>query len=644
MALYLTEPYPLKLTTRGLIKKPVPRTRVFVCSPRLEQVENITRALLKGTKCLRARKLIPSILILAEPKDISSDLRHLTFKLQLKQSLFKMVERFTKDKNILLKELTKDKTEALAKLRQLTVKSDYSEQGKIVDRIASKINQLKIVIREIGDENSKVFKDNREDCITNLVKKTQVLLAETCSSFVKEINPGKFEVDTVIIDDADQCNELETLIPSRYKPNGYILLGDSTRATLKNSAVHDKQDINSNSLFYNLWKVSESKFINLENEFRMHPDIFRFFGSDFCAHKDVRSGSKNFLAKGKGWHKPPFIPYQFFEIYSQTVHKSGATNCTDPLEAEAVFQIFKRFEALNTKTTDIAIISPYNEQIELIKKLFGSEFSASRIENTKFYTVDEAFGQEFEIVILSWVKAQTDKNNKTYNIDDRNMYTALSRANLALWIVGTEKELVGNPRWDRLIKDTRVRHFHKNFIADFPSKSLGEIRSSKPSHFPGNSSTEQKIIIEKKGSDYNSLAARFDPKPTNTLEFRNSKSSPSDFQKYPDNSSLAKSKDQNSSSSLFHRINTSPRQKIHNAPVISFKKHANESKDENLASSISFDSKDLEKERDHSTESKLYKRQVALSTDIINDTGKREQNIESNTPEQEPKRQKLNEI
>merc|ERR1719265_888404 len=87
----------------------------------------------------------------------------------------------------------------------------------------------------------------------------------------------------------------------------------------------------------------------------------------------------------------------------------------------------------------VAVISPYAEQVELIRRKFRALFKIekSRVCPVDVNTVDGFQGREKDIVIVSAVRAQ---NNETKSIgfvaDRRRMNVAFTRARLSLWVVG----------------------------------------------------------------------------------------------------------------------------------------------------------------------------------------------------------------
>ena len=81
----------------------------------------------------------------------------------------------------------------------------------------------------------------------------------------------------------------------------------------------------------------------------------------------------------------------------------------------------------------VGIIAPYKEQVQQIKKALGRIHSVLK---DSVYTVDNVQGQEYDVVVLSFVRAFSE-NRKVGFLDDlRRLNVALSRAKKKLIMIG----------------------------------------------------------------------------------------------------------------------------------------------------------------------------------------------------------------
>ena len=263
--------------------------------------------------------------------------------------------------------------------------------------------------------------------------------------------------DTVIIDEAGKANLSETTVPMKLGRK-YILVGDNKQLPpfmdtedisgfieeSGNKSLYKKEveDAISSSLFEDF--LEDSKFptessILLNYQYRMNPDIGAYISELFYEEA---------LKNGKGTEKQvcklrsfpsavTFIDTSSLnreKAYEKGNSKEGWYNP----EEISIFKerLFPRLEELIAEDPNISvgIITPYRKQRALLMK----EIRGTSLDNS-VYTIDSIQGSEFDIVILSLVRAfNTRYGNKTVGfLDDmRRLNVALSRAKKKLIIIG----------------------------------------------------------------------------------------------------------------------------------------------------------------------------------------------------------------
>ncbi|KAK6589089.1 hypothetical protein RS030_233544 [Cryptosporidium xiaoi] len=313
--------------------------------------------------------------------------------------------------------------------------------------------------------------------------------------------------DTVIIDEASQGVELSTLIPLRLGCKRLILVGDPKQlpaTVLSRKAIEHKYDI---SLFQRL-QMSGFPVVMLGVQYRMHPDISafpskHFYDGELMDYEGIVKTRKPIIP----WEGIPiFKPLTFFSVNSEEDQGKSISN---PIEAEFVCQILELLGLIlheyhirqtgdNTKESGIsneasvlpnlcnkspsesgfrsigdshlnkpwyeriAVISPYNEQVKLIKDKIREKFNLGQdtVCPIDVSTVDGFQGQEKDYIIFSVVRSQyveddnidnnVKKTNAGFIADKRRINVALTRAKYNLWIVGNSRYLLGNPEWKSL--------------------------------------------------------------------------------------------------------------------------------------------------------------------------------------------------
>ncbi|TRY53338.1 Sen1p/ NAM7 like superfamily I RNA helicase [Cryptosporidium tyzzeri] len=300
--------------------------------------------------------------------------------------------------------------------------------------------------------------------------------------------------DTVIIDEASQGVELSTLIPLKLGCKRLILVGDPKQlpaTVLSRRAIERKYDI---SLFQRL-QMSGQQVVMLSVQYRMHPQISAFPSKHFYDGElhDYKGILKTRVPVVTWQDIPIFKPFTFFSVNSEEEQGKSISN---PLEADFVCQILELLGLILyenqkklTENTDlgepskrwyerIAVISPYNEQVRIIRKKIKEKFGLSpeTICPIDVSTVDGFQGQEKDFIIFSVVRSQyieedslnnadNRKTNAGFIADRRRINVALTRAKYNLWIVGNSRYLLGNPEW-RSLWDYSCKN-NSQFSVDF---------------------------------------------------------------------------------------------------------------------------------------------------------------------------------
>lgn len=103
----------------------------------------------------------------------------------------------------------------------------------------------------------------------------------------------------------------------------------------------------------------------------------------------------------------------------------------------------------------IAIISPYMQQIALIRRCFEKKYGMSYKNTVQISTIDAFQGKESDIVILSSVRAATKSKGIGFLSDLKRLNVALTRSKFYLFIICKVNTVVQNPYWDMLVKHAK---------------------------------------------------------------------------------------------------------------------------------------------------------------------------------------------
>eukprot|EP00897_Mesotaenium_endlicherianum_P004197 jgi/Mesen1/3805/ME000206S02990 len=315
---------------------------------------------------------------------------------------------------------------------------------------------------------------------------------------------GEGLFDAVIIDEAAQALEPATLIPLQLLAAGFarciMVSGGATSSLLptKNSrhlqafscdliSVGDPKQLPATvlsraasqlcyerSLFERL-QTAGFPVTMLSHQYRMHPEIRRFPSAYFYERQLVDGEGISEASRGAPFHQePPLLPYAFFDCVDG-VERKGRPSLSNEAEVDVVLALYdalaKRYPE-ELRPGRVGIITPYKQQLALLRSRFARSYGAQVAESVEFNTVDGFQGREVDILIFSTVRSAENPTPASlasrpggaggggsigFVADKRRMNVALTRARVSLWIVGNSQTLRSSPPWAALLGDARSR-------------------------------------------------------------------------------------------------------------------------------------------------------------------------------------------
>lgn len=256
--------------------------------------------------------------------------------------------------------------------------------------------------------------------------------------------------DLWIQDEATQSTEAASLIPLRHAKR-WILIGDQKQLPPTILSGEAKCLGMDQSLFDRLIGVAKSNKARLAIQYRMNEDLMALCNERYY-EGDLRAGLKN--AKWRvsdlehvnewpmGWNAA------FFQVEGSEQSREGGTSYLNEAEANLVVQLFKCVTAAGVKVEEIGIITPYLDQVKLLKRLLGQP-------KLEINSVDAFQGREKEVIIVSTVRSNK-KGNLGFLIDERRLNVTITRAKRALFMVGNAETLKTHPAYVALLE--RMSH------------------------------------------------------------------------------------------------------------------------------------------------------------------------------------------
>lgn len=306
------------------------------------------------------------------------------------------------------------------------------------------------------DELHNAIKDLENNIIHDIVDKSDVILSTNSSAALEAIEKTKFNI--AIVDEASQATIPSVLIPIA-KAQKFVLAGDHKQLppTIISSKAHELED----TLFEELINKYPDKSALLNTQYRMNQLLMEFPNSEFYNSKldsaetvkdivitDIIEENKlSETEKVKIEDQLLSDKQPLIFVDTSKIDKNGEKKLKDSksiinlAEAETTLEIVDFYQKLGIDDKDIGIISPYADQVSLLKNKTDIEVK----------TVDGFQGREKEIIIISTVRSN-DKGKIGFLSDLRRLNVALTRAKRKLIIIGNKETLKTNPTYERLIE------------------------------------------------------------------------------------------------------------------------------------------------------------------------------------------------
>jgi ATP-dependent RNA/DNA helicase IGHMBP2 len=297
--------------------------------------------------------------------------------------------------------------------------------------------------KALFDEAHKILKDveNSEQYILDdLISKAQVITATLVGASHYTIRHLRY--NTVVIDEAGQALEPACWIPL-VKAKKVVFAGDHNQLppTIKSEEAARKGL--ENTLMEKCVQLHPGSVIMLEEQYRMHEMIMGYSSKVFYKGK-LRANAavaKRVLFEGDS-------PLSFVDTagcgYEE---KTEGTRISNPEEAVFVFRHLSQLaDVLSTHYSadnfpSIAVISPYRQQIELLKEqLLQTTVLLPYANKITVNTIDSFQGQERDIVYISMTRSNAD-NRIGFLSEIRRMNVAMTRAKKKLVVIGDSATL-----------------------------------------------------------------------------------------------------------------------------------------------------------------------------------------------------------
>ncbi|KAJ2690352.1 hypothetical protein IWW39_000751 [Coemansia spiralis] len=337
-------------------------------------------------------------------------------------------------------------------------------------------------IRELRKE----YRVREAKVVDHTIGGSRVVLATLSGAASRDLVKNKGKFDVVVIDEATQAMEGECWIAALQAPK-LILAGDHQQLppTIKSMDARESKskedgdkalgsscDLLETTLFERVrTKFGDTVCCMLTTQYRMHADIMkvsseRLYEGRLIADTSVAAHLLSDLECVTATDDTE-SPLVFIDTASSEMRESAeSSDITDTAtsnrqvkqlgdsdsklntgEAELTVQHVDRLIAAGVPAVDIAVISPYNAQVRLLKSMIREKYPEVEIGS-----VDGFQGREKEAVVLSMVRSN-DTKEIGFLSDYRRINVAITRARRHLCVIGdSETVSVRDPFLKALFK------------------------------------------------------------------------------------------------------------------------------------------------------------------------------------------------
>ncbi|NWR63573.1 SETX helicase, partial [Bucorvus abyssinicus] len=454
-------------TTRRTNSKIKPN-RFLVCAPSNAAVDEVMKKIIVAfkEKCQNRQEPLGNcgdikLVRLGAEKAINSEVRRF--------SLDKQVEHRMKRKTTDMEQNLQKKKEAIDQrldelIRQRAMNKCGKRESQMIDdefnRLSKEREQVAHQLKEVRVYSQKVQADIilESDIICCTLSASGGGLLE--STFSRQ---GLDPFSCVIVDEAGQSCEVETLIPLIHRCNKLVLVGDPRQLPPTVKSVKAQDYGYGQSLMARLHQHLEEQVrlevirslpvVQLTVQYRMHPDIC-LFPSNYVYGRMLKTDKAT--EENRCSSEWPFQPYLIFDVGDGREERDN-DSFSNPQEVKLVMELIR---TIKEKRKDlglrrIGIITPYSAQKKKIQEQLDRVYRNNSPGEVD--TVDAFQGREKDCVIVTCVRANITRGSIGFLASLQRLNVTITRAKFSLFILGRLETLMENKDWNELIQDAHKR-------------------------------------------------------------------------------------------------------------------------------------------------------------------------------------------
>ena len=294
----------------------------------------------------------------------------------------------------------------------------------------------------LSEKNYKIYKQKMADIEDEIIEDADIVLSTLNNSADKRLENYNFSY--VLIDEAAQALEPDTLLPLIHQAQMVVLIGDDKQLGPVVHSENAEVAGFSISLFQRLHLLYKgSPFITLLNEqYRMNEKLYEFPNKKFYENKmitKVKVSPDENIIQNMPWPKKDFP--SFFYNVSSGYEENENNSYINKNEVFSVFQCVNKLIENKVEIKNIGVITFYSAQKQRFYEKF---YTKEKYQELKIDTVDGFQGMEMDYIIISTVRANI-YGNLGFLKSEKRLNVSLTRAKKGLILVGNAKCLAKRP-------------------------------------------------------------------------------------------------------------------------------------------------------------------------------------------------------
>ncbi|WP_316803236.1 AAA domain-containing protein [Pedobacter nototheniae] len=292
--------------------------------------------------------------------------------------------------------------------------------------------------KALFDEAHKIGKEvekTEQYIMDSLFNKAQIIAATLVGANHYTVKNLKYH--TVVIDEAGQALEPACWIPI-LKGQKLILAGDHFQLSPTIKSNEAAKNGLSHTLLEKTVLLHPESVVLLKEQYRMHEHIMAYSSKVFYEDK-----LEAHFSVASQLLFPDDEALSFIDTSGCSFdEKLEGTSTTNPEEASFLgrhlVNLAEKLEEKNLTGSfpSVAIISPYKQQVQILKELVQTETAlSSYLDKIAVNTIDSFQGQERDIVYISLTRSNSD-GAIGFLSDTRRMNVAMTRAKKKLVVIG----------------------------------------------------------------------------------------------------------------------------------------------------------------------------------------------------------------